>query len=72
MNVTVECAGVPRANGRQSSRAVCGMPQFTTIRLPLGVENSNDKKPAWASRLISIGGARPVSMISTPPEASSR
>ena len=33
------------------------MPQLTTIRLCFGDENSNDRQPAWASRLISIGGA---------------
>ncbi len=72
LNVTVECAAVARAICRQFSRPVAGMPQFTTIRLCFGDENSNDRQPACASRLISIGGARPVSTISTAPSASRR
>ena len=72
LNVTVECAAVARASCRQFSRPVAGMPQLTTMRLCFGDENSNDRQPACASRLISIGGARPVSMMTTPPPASSR
>src|SRR5580658_8162155 len=67
LNVTVECEGVARANWRQSSRAVGGMPQFTISELCFGEENSKDRKPAWASRLMSNGGTLPTSMISTPP-----
>src|ERR1700722_11969981 len=58
LNVTVECAAVARASSRQFSRPVGGMPQLTMTRLCFGEENSNDRQPAWASRLISIGGAR--------------
>src|SRR5438093_1052367 len=54
-NVTVECAAVARATGRQLSRLVGGSPQFTTIRCWLD-ESSNERKPAWASWLTSTGG----------------
>ena len=54
LNVTVECAAVARASCRQSSRPTDGMPQFTTMRLCFGDENSNDRQPAWASRLMSM------------------
>src|SRR5690349_1123923 len=72
LNVTVECAAVARAIGRQFSRPIAGTPQLTMIRLWLGEENSNDRHPAWASRLISIGGAHPVSTTATAPLAASR
>ena len=72
MTVTVECAGVARASGRHSSRAIAGIPELTTMRLCFGDENSNDRQPACASRLDSIGGAPPVSMIRTAPLASIR
>ena len=62
MNVTVECAAVARATGRQLSRLVGGNPQFTTIRCWFE-ESSNDRKPACASWLTPTGGARPVSAI---------
>src|ERR1700689_4151509 len=46
LKVTVEWAAGDRANGRQSSRAVEGIPQLTTMRLCFGEENSNDRQPA--------------------------
>src|SRR5262249_56002632 len=54
LNITVECAAVARAIGRQFSRPIAGMPQLTMIRLCLGEENSKDSHPAWAPNLISI------------------
>ena len=72
LNVTVECDAVARACRRHSSREVAGMPQLTMMRFCFGEENSNERQPAWASRLASIGGAPPVSMIRTLPPASMR
>src|SRR5436305_13735547 len=72
LNVTVECAAVARAIGRQFSRPIAGMPPLTMMRLGFGEENSNDKHPAWASRLISMGGAHPVSTTATAPPAVNR
>src|SRR5262249_59223392 len=67
LNVAVEWAAVARAIGRQFSRPIAGIPQLTMIRFCLGEENSNDKHPAWASRLSSIGGAHPGSTTTTAP-----
>ena len=59
------------SNPAQKRRPVVGMPQLMTIRL--GPEdNSNERQPAWASRLTLAAGGGPVSMITVIARASSR
>src|SRR5690348_9191396 len=60
--VSVECAEVLRANARQLSRPLDGMPQLITIRFGPD-DSSKDRQPAWASWLTLAGGGTPVSMI---------
>ena len=62
---------VERAKERQLSRPVEGIPQLTTMRL-IPDESSNDRHPAWASRLTAGGGGVPVSMMMAVAPASSR
>src|SRR5262249_57908779 len=59
LSVTVECAGVARAICRQFSLLTAGRPQLTTNRCCFH-DSSNDRQPACASWLISIGGGGPV------------
>jgi hypothetical protein len=62
---------VPRANGRQFSRPVEGIPQLMTIRLG-PADSSNASVPACASWLTLGGGGFPVSMITVMVPASRR
>src|SRR4051794_22986578 len=59
---SVECAAVLRANTRQLSRPVAGMPQLVTIRFSPD-DSSNAREPACASWLTPGGGGVPVSTI---------
>src|SRR5436309_85320 len=55
LKVTVECAAVARATGRQLSRLVGGRPQFTTMRCWFD-DSSKARKPPCAFWLTPTGG----------------